>query len=142
MKDKWTWLMDKQELDSAEGQDQGAWRVWRALNRAGHGQVRLAAQIWSDLLPHQFGSCNHCPFTCCLHPSGHYQPFTLPGFSWTGRPQSKVRLMDLERTGLKNVPSQPVTRQSHLPCHRPLIQVLRATGARPARTILRSLPFP
>ena len=41
--------MDKQELDSAEGQDQGAWRVWRALNRAGHGQVRLAAQIWSDL---------------------------------------------------------------------------------------------
>ncbi|KAI4545339.1 hypothetical protein MG293_005605 [Ovis ammon polii] len=37
-----------------------------------------------------FGSCSHWPFTYCLHPGGHYQPFTLPGFSWTGRPQSKI----------------------------------------------------
>jgi len=100
--------------------------VWRALNRAGHGQVLLAAQIWSDLLPHQFGSCSHWPFTYCLHPGGHYQPFTLSGFSWTGRPQSKVRLMDLEITGFKNAPSQPVTKEFHLPCHRSLIQVLGA----------------
>lgn len=119
-----------------------AWVLQRALNGAGHGQVLLAAQIWSDLLPHQFGSYSHCSFACCLHPGGRYQRFTLLGFSGTGRPQNKVRFMDLERTGPKNVPSYPVTRKSYLPCHRPLIQVLRATGTGPVRAILASLPLP
>lgn len=120
------WLMDRQELDCAEGQDQGLGEFGGLLTELDMGQVLLATQIWSDLLPHQFGSCSHWPFTYCLHPGGHYQPFTLPGFSWTGRPQSKVRLMDLEITGFRNVPSQPVTKEFHLPCHRTLIQVLGA----------------
>lgn len=92
----------------------------RALNRAGHGQVLLATQIWSDLLLISLDLGSHWPFTYCLHPGGHYQPL-LAWFSWTGRPQSKVRLMDLEITGFRNVPSQPATKEFHLPCHRTLI---------------------
>ena len=92
-----------------------AWRDWRVLNGAGHGQVLLAAQIWSDLLPHQFGFCSHWSFTCCLHLGGHYQSFTSPGCSWTERSQSKVGLKDLEIIGPKSVPPQPITRECHLP---------------------------